>query len=271
MGRASRVDGEAWLGLTGVTIDITDRKRVEEETARQRIELEHLSRAASLSEMSGALAHEINQPLAIIMSNAEAAQRLLRHPQPDLDEVRAILDDIVAADERAGQVIKRLRGLLKRGPANAQPLSLNELVRAVLQLLRGDLITRGVSVELALAERLPEVHADPIPIEQVLINIVGNACDAMAANDPGDRTLRIVTSVEANMVHARIVDVGSGLPAPPDRVFAPFYTTKPQGLGLGLAISRSIITAHGGDLWAQANDVRGATFHIRLPSAAEAA
>src|SRR5206468_12244478 len=235
------------------TIDFTDRKRIDDETARQRIELEHLSRVATVSELSGALAHELNQPLAIIMSNAEAAQRLLEEAEPDLVEIRAILGDIVDEDERAGEVITRLRGLLKRGTPNRQPLSLNRVVQGVLQLTRSDLVRRGITVDACLGEGLPTIHADRVPIEQVLINIIGNACDAMAANAPGDRVLRIATDTDAGMVRATIVDAGSGLPPSPERVFDQFYTTKPQGLGMGLAISRSIIAAHGGKLWAEAS------------------
>jgi two-component system, LuxR family, sensor kinase FixL len=261
----------ASTSLMGATIDITDRKRAEDETAQQRIELEHLSRVATLSELSGALAHELNQPLAIIMSNAEAAQRLLERPVPDLAEIHAILGDIVVADERAGKVIRRLRVLLKRGAPNRELLSMNDVVQGVLQFMRADLIRRGIAVEVSLDGDHQEVFADRVPIEQVLINVISNACDAMAANEPGHRVLRIATSADAGSAHVRIVDAGSGLPAAPDRVFNPFYTTKPEGLGLGLAISRSIVTAHGGRLWAEANADRGATFHVCLPLNAEAA
>jgi two-component system, LuxR family, sensor kinase FixL len=254
----------------GATIDVTERKRAEDETARQRVELEHLSRVATLSELSGALAHELNQPLAIIMSNAEAAQRLLERAQPDLDEIRAILGDIVREDERAGEVIRRLRGLLKRGTPNRQPLSLNQLVESVLKFMRADLIRRGVAVEVALDPDLPLVQADRVPIEQVLINVIGNACDAMAANEPGDRRLRIATGADAGSVQVTVFDVGTGLPSSPDRVFDAFFTTKPEGLGMGLAISRSIVAAHGGRLWAEPNGDRGAAFHVGLPRTAEA-
>jgi PAS domain S-box-containing protein len=257
--------------LMGATIDITDRKRAEDETARQRIELEHLSRVATLSELSGALAHELNQPLAIIMSNAEAAQLMLDRPDPDLGEVRAILRDIVDADERAGQVIRRLRAMLKRSAPQRQPLSLNEIVEGVLQFVRTDLVRRGVTVDVQLEPGLKEVFADRVPIEQVFINVINNACDAMAGNAAGDHTLKITTYADAVTACVRIEDVGSGLPANPEQVFDAFYTTKPEGLGMGLAISRSIVTAHGGRLAAEPNRPRGAVFTICLPLAPEAA
>jgi len=257
--------------LMGATIDITERKRAEEETARQRVELEHLSRVATVSELSGALAHELNQPLAIIMSNAEAAQLMLDRPDPDLDEVRAILGDIVSADERAGQVIRRLRGMLKRGAPQRQPLSLNAIVQDVLQFVRVDLARRGVTLDLQLDLGLKNVFVDRVPIEQVLINVINNACDAMARNAAGDRALKIATYADAQTACVRVEDVGSGLPANPEQVFDAFYTTKPEGLGMGLAISRSIVTAHGGSLAAESNTPRGAVFAICLPLAPEAA
>jgi PAS domain S-box-containing protein len=260
--------GEAGAGhpLMGATVDITDRKRAEEAAAHRQRELEHLSRVATLSELSGALAHELNQPLAIIMSNAEAAQQLLRRPEPDVAEVRAILDDIVDADARAGEVIQRLRGLLKRGAPQRRPLSINEVVRGVLNFMRGELVRRGVTVDAAFDESLGPIDADRVPVEQVLINLIGNACDAMATNAPNDQRLRIATEAEADAVRIRISDVGTGLPAQSERVFEPFFTTKPQGLGMGLAISHSIVAAHGGRLWAEPNPDRGATFILSLPA-----
>ena len=264
----SHEDGRATpQTLMGATIEITERKRAEEQTARQRVELEHLARVATLSELSGALAHELNQPLAIIMSNAEAAQQLLQRPQPDLDEVRDILRDIVDADERAGEVIRRLRGMLKRGVPQRQPLSLAEVVRGVLQFMRADLVRRGVALDVQLTEDAKKVSADRVPIEQVLINIITNACDSMATNADGDRLLTVALCEDATMACVRIADVGCGLPAAADRVFDAFYTTKSEGLGMGLAISRSIITAHGGRLTAEPNRPRGAVFTVCLPFA----
>ena len=267
----SHDDGRAASrSLMGATIDITDRKRAEEETARQRVELEHLARVATLSELSGALAHELNQPLAIIMSNAEAAQQMLQRAAPDLDEVRDILRDIVDADERAGEVIRRLRGMLKRGAPQRQALSLVEVVQGVLQFMRTDLVRRGVALQVRLPEATKKVSADRVPVEQVLINIITNACDSMAGNAEGDRLLTVAVCEDEAMACVRIEDVGCGLPAAPERVFDAFYTTKSEGLGMGLAISRSIIAAHGGRLTAGPNRPRGAVFTACLPFAAEA-
>jgi PAS domain S-box-containing protein len=258
-------------GLMGVTIDITDRKQADEDAARQRMALEHLSRVATLSELSGALAHELNQPLAIIMSNAEAAQLLLQHDEPDLEEIRAILGDIVDADQRAGDVILRLRRLLQRGEAQRELQALNGVVTGVLQFMRGDLARRGVTVERDLAADLPPALLDRVPMEQVLINLVNNACDAMAGNAAGDRLLQIRTrsSVQdgAGEIELEIVDSGSGLAGTPEQIFEPFFTTKAEGLGMGLAISRSIVAVHGGSLHASNNAGRGATVRLRIPVA----
>lgn len=251
--------------VMGVTIDITERKRAEDAAARQRAELEHLGRVAMVTELSSALAHELAQPLAIIMSNAEAAERFLARTPPDVAEVQEILRDIVAADARAGEVIHRLRSLLKRGRANAQAVDLNALLGDLLRFLRADLIRRGVTVEMALASAAPRVLADRVPLEQVLINIIGNACEAMAGNATGDLPLFIATRIEGDTAIVSVRDAGCGLPADMDAVFAPFYTTKPQGLGMGLAISRSIVAAHGGQLTASRNADRGSTFRIELP------
>ncbi len=261
------VEERAPASLMGATIDITERKHAEDATARQRAELEHLSRVATLTELSGTLAHELNQPLGIIMSNAEAAQRLLEADAPDLVELREILSDIVAADERAGQVIQRMRAFLQRRTPARERLSLNRAIENVVQFMRADLLRRGVTVTLALDPTLPDVEADPVPIEQVLVNIVTNGCDAMRDVPRDGRVLTIGTSVAEGMACVRIADAGCGLPESPERVFAPFYTTKAEGLGMGLAISRSIVAAHGGRLWAEGNPPRGATFAFCLPLA----
>jgi signal transduction histidine kinase len=261
--------GRIWL--RGVSADETDKRRTETELQRQRGELAHLSRVATLGELSGSLAHELNQPLAIILSNAQAAQRLLAQEPPDLAEVRDILNDIVVADRRAGQVITRLRALLKRGEAERQALDLSVLIDEVLALVRSDLVARGVSIAKSRATRLPPVSGDHIPLQQVLLNLLTNACDAMADNPPGERRVIIQAAAEGPVIHVTIRDSGCGLPDDPERIFEPFYTTKPHGLGMGLPICRTIIGAHGGRLWAEKNPDRGTTFHLELPGAEAAA
>ena len=266
--------------LRGVSVDITARKLAEAEAVRQRDELAHLSRVATVSELSGSLAHELNQPLAIILTNAQAARRLLAQSPPDLAEARDILDDIVTEDERAGEVIRRLRSLLKHGETSLQPLIVNEVIEEVLQLARSDHIRRGITLHRAFAEGLPLVLGDRVQLQQVLLNLMLNACDAMVATPPGGQRLVLTSARHGAAVRVSVSDTGKGLPPDPEQVFQPFFTTKPHGLGLGLSICRSIITAHKGRLWAEANAAGpapavgaagpGATFHLELPVAPEA-
>src|SRR5881275_2132228 len=258
--------------LLGVSMDVTERKQAEKEAMEQRDELFHLSRVATLGQLSGSLAHELNQPLGIILSNAQAAQHMLAGDAPDIPELREILADIVGENLRAGEVITRLRALLKRGETRLLPLALNAVIEDVLHLLRSDLVARGVTAESKLAERLPDLAGDEVQLQQVLLNIITNACDAMAENPPGDRRLRISTSAESGAVCVSIEDQGHGLPnGDSSQIFEPFFTTKSHGLGIGLAICRSIIAAHHGRLWAEPNKGRGVTLRIELPVIAPAA
>ena len=258
--------------MMGATIDITARKQAELEVQQQRGELAHLSRVTMLGELSGSLAHELNQPLTAILSNAQAAQRFLAHDNTDLNEVRDILADIVAEDKRAGEVIRRLRLLLKKGEVQHQPFDINEVVREVLKLVRSDLVNQGVAVHADLAPALPAVNADRVQLQQVLLNLVMNACDAMAGGPAGDHKLIIRTELAGSEgIRVSVADRGVGLaPDNLEKVFEPFFTTKVQGMGLGLSVCRTIITAHGGKLWAANNPERGATFHFTLPASTEA-
>jgi PAS domain S-box-containing protein len=246
--------------------DITERRRAEAEAQQQRLEVAHLSRVAMLGELSGALAHELNQPLTAILANARAAQRLLRVTSPDLDELRNILEDIADDDRRAGQVIERLRAFLRKGDIQPGRLNLNEVVTEVLGMVHSDLIQRGVTVDARLATALPAVFADRVQLQQVLLNLLLNACDAMVADSGGEKQVTIVTAeTETGDVQLSVADQGTGIASDEmDRVFEPFVTSKPHGLGLGLAICRSIVTAHGGKLWADNNVEGGATFHLML-------
>ena len=255
----------------GVIRDITPQKRAELETQELRGNLTHLTRVNTLGALSGSLAHELNQPLGIILSNAQAAQELLLQELPDVAEVQAILTDIVAADRRAGEVIERLRALLKRGQVSPQPVVLNQVIEEVLHLTRADLIGRGVTAVRELAPGLPPVAGDRVQLQQLMLNLILNAAEAMAANASGARRLHVQTMFHQGRVRASVRDEGGGLPADVERLFQPFYTTKPQGLGMGLAICRSIAAAHAGRLWAEPHPERGAVFHFELPVAEEGA
>jgi PAS domain S-box-containing protein len=262
----------AFLGYIGTCIDITERKQTELEMAQQRNELAHLSRVTMLGELSGSLAHELNQPLTAILSNAQAAQRFLAHDNADLDNVREILKDIVAEDKRAGEIIRRLRLLLKKGEVQQLPLDVNEVVQEVLKLLHSDLVNHRVETHAELAPDLPPVKADRVQIQQVLVNLVMNACDAMAGVPTGSCRLIVRTGLaDGEGVRISIADQGVGIATENlEKVFEPFFTTKADGMGLGLSVCRSIITAHGGRLWAASNPDRGITFHVKLPIATEA-
>jgi PAS domain S-box-containing protein len=256
------------LEVQGIGRDITDLKVADMEVEQRRKEVTHLTRVAILGELSGALAHELNQPLTAILSNAQAAQRLLERDPLDLAMVREILDDVVTDDLRAGEVIARLRALLKKGEASFQPLDLNDVATEVLGLARSELIDRHVAVSTLLAPGLPNVLGDRVQLQQVMLNLLLNACEAMSIRTFAERALTVSTALDGDgLLLASIADRGSGVPPDAaDRLFEPFFTTKPQGLGLGLSICRSIIAAHGGRLWADNNLDGGATFTFALPA-----
>jgi signal transduction histidine kinase len=254
--------------LLAVVLD--ERARVELDAREQRLQLTHLSRVAMLGELSGGIAHELNQPLTAILSNAQAAQHLVGNKSADPEILVEILRDIIAADQRAGEVIRRLRTLFKRGETQFQPLDANELVHEVLSIVHGDLVTRSVEVVPELAAALPKVQGDRVELEQVMLNLVMNACDAMAGLPPDQRRITVRTravEVDDGAVQVSFSDCGPGFtPEQYARLFEPFYTTKPRGLGLGLSISRAIIRAHHGRLWGTSAPGAGASFHIVLPS-----
>jgi PAS domain S-box-containing protein len=255
--------------VLGVSIDTSRRKAEERQAQSRENELAHLSRVAMLGELSGSLAHELNQPLTAILSNAQAAQRFLARNGGSPEELREILRDIVEEDKRAGEVIRRLRLLLKKGEIDVQPFDVAEVVEEVLKLLRSDLVNRGVSVRADLAAGLPPVRADRVQIQQVLVNLIANGCDAMSGDGSAERRILLSAVAAAeNGVQVSVSDAGPGIPpADLERVFEPFVTTKPEGMGLGLTVCRTILLAHGGRLWASNNSGRGASFHFTLPTA----
>ncbi len=261
-----RFDLGGEIHLVGMGIDVDARHALELELAGEKERLARVSELAAMSELSGSLAHEINQPLAIILSNAEAAQRQLETASPDLQELRDILRDIVAADIRAAEVIRRLRAILKRGEPVLAPVSAADMVDRALQLLKPVLDSAGVSVSRRIPKRLPVLLADRIPVEQVLVNLLRNATEAMADNGAKGKALSVTCSQENDGIQFSIRDNGRGLPDSAEKIFDAFHSTKPDGLGLGLKICHTIIQTHGGRLWAENNKSRGATFHFHLPA-----
>lgn len=249
--------------------DVTERKRSEALLVQQQRELAHLNRVAALGELSGALAHELNQPLAAILSNARAAQRMIQSDLPNAIEVREILDDIASDDRRAGEVISRLRALLKKSDLQTRLIQMGDIIGEVLSLLHSDLIQRRVIVSTRVKEDLPLVSGDRVQLQQVLLNLILNACDAMTHLQPGERRLTITAEVAGNdTVQVSVRDNGHGVPSEKlEQIFDAFVTTKETGLGLGLPICRSIVAAHGGRLWATNNRGRGATFIMTLRAA----
>jgi len=260
-----------FTGYIGSCIDVTERKHAELEAAWQRNEFAHLSRVILLGELSGSLAHEINQPLAAILANAEAAQCLLARTAADSAELEEALNDIVEDDRRAAEIIRRLHSLLKKGELKFQPLDLNGAIDGVLKLLRSDLVNRKVAVDKELAPHLPTIKGDIVQLQQVLLNLMVNGCDAMAGVEGFERRLLVRTElVDGEAVRVSVADLGCGIPLEiVGRIFEPFFTTKTQGLGLGLSTCRTIISAHGGKLWATNNAERGATFQFTLPTNGE--
>ena len=261
--RIVRADSDRLLCIVR---DITDRKRAELDAAAQRHELAHLNRVMILAEQSGALAHELSQPLAAILTNAQAARRLLDQSPLDLEELRAALDDVIKNDKRAGTVIHRLRELLKKSNAVLQPVDLNEVTREVLDLTHSDLLLRRMPIKTSLSPVIPPVLGDRVQLQQVILNLVLNACDAMSAIEPAEREITLTTVVDDGFVEIAVADRGVGIPDDLlDSVFEPFVTDRAQGLGLGLTISRSIVLAHRGRIQAENNADRGATFRCFLP------
>ena len=266
-GRPSPAVRDAPPRIVGISMDITRQKQASAEAQQHREELAHLSRVATVSALSGSLAHELSQPLASILNNAQAGERIAAQETPDLLELRAIFADVVSADRRAGEIIERQRTLLRRGEVALQPVRINESVDELLRLTRSDLIARGVSVSNLANADLPEALTDRVHLQQVLLNLIVNACDAMASNPQEERHLTITASVARNEMRIGVLDCGIGLPDDVETLFQPFHTTKDHGLGMGLSICRTLVTSHGGRLWGERRAERGAAFYVALPLA----
>jgi PAS domain S-box-containing protein len=247
--------------------DITERKQSEEEIQLLREEYTHIARVSAMGELVASLAHELKQPLAAIRSNAQAAQRFLTGEKPDLDEFHEILADIIKDNRRADEVIGRLRTLMRKGNLQIAELNINELVQEIFPLIHSYEIMRNISLEFELDERIPLVAADRVQIQQVILNLLLNSSEALANMSGNLRKIVVQTSQKDQQnVTVAIKDNGPGIDEQiMDRLFEPFYTTKKEGMGMGLSISRSIIEAHRGSLWHENNPDRGVTFYFTIP------
>jgi two-component system sensor kinase FixL len=254
--------------LQGVSLDITQRKQAELEAQAHRGEVAHLLRVASLGELSSSLTHELKQPLSAILSNAQAAQLFLAAGDAcDLDPVRDILRDIVADDQRASEVIERLHTLLRKGEFQLQPLAAGDLIQSVLKLMHHELTARTIQVVADLLSDIPLIRGDRVQLQQVLINLLLNGADAVSGASENARTLTLrADPIEGDAITFSVADTGEGIvPGCEEKIFEPYYTTKPRGLGLGLSLSRSIVLAHGGRMWAENRIPGGAMIHFTVP------
>jgi two-component system sensor kinase FixL len=260
---------EQGLFVVASVIDITDRRRAELEAQGLRQDLAHISRVATMGELTAAIVHELSQPLTAIRTNAEAGLRLLASGKRDDQELGEILEDIVTSDRHAGQVIQHMRSLFKKGDGERKPLLLNNLVHDVVSLVGRDASLRNVAVNLDLAPHLAAVAGDRVQLQQVLLNLFVNAFDAMSETNGGRLTVR-TRALSGGWVQLDVADTGFGIAIDKvNAIFEPFVTTKPTGMGMGLSVSRTIVQAHGGRIWAENDPEGGAIIHVALPADAE--
>jgi PAS domain S-box-containing protein len=264
-----RPDGSAYA-VCGVYIDVTEARQKDEALHKIRRQIWHTDRVASTGAISASLAHEICQPLAAILNNAQAGLRFLGHEQVDLGEIREILQDIVRDDKRAGTIINGLRALLQQQETPYAEIDLAQTIEEVIELLHSELIRHGVELERMLEPGLT-VRANKTQLQQVVLNLMINGMEAMADQAAGERMLRIEAARTDGKACVSVRDAGIGIPEEMlDKIFEGFYTTKAQGLGVGLEVCRSILESHHGSIWAEANPDRGASFHFTLPLIAAA-
>jgi PAS domain S-box-containing protein len=258
-------------GYRGVARDITERKRASEAVREMRTQLEHANRVATMGQLTASIAHEVNQPIGASVTNAEAALRWLDRPVPDLEEVRLALSRIVRDGARAGAVVDRIRGVIRKTRPRRERLDINTAIREVIEIIRSEALKTGVSVRAELADDLPIIDGDRVELQQVILNLIVNAIEAMKDVSEGPRDVLITTgkTEDGDMV-VSVRDSGPGLaPSVRDNLFQPFQTTKSTGMGLGLSICRAIIESHAGRLWAEANSPHGAVFRFTVPAHAD--
>ena len=256
--------------FTGIVRDVSKRRQAEQEARHRLEELAHASRLADLGELTSSIAHEINQPLTAIVSFADACLRMLRSGSGSPELLRGALEQISAQGERAGNIVHNLRQFVRKGGSTRTQVDVNAVIREVLDLLSHDIRQRAVTIDLALDRNLPVVPADRVQVSQVALNLVRNALDALPAEKDARREIRISTArTGGKLIEVAVTDTGTGLPPDgPQRVFETFFTTKPDGMGIGLSICRSLVEAHGGRLTAESNEREGATFRFTLPMSA---
>ena len=256
-----------YIGIRASNRDITLRKHSERQEQQHRDELAHVMRVATLGELTSSLAHEFNQPLNAVLNNAQAGLRFLHRETPDLAEVEAALQDIARDGKRASAVIQRLRGFLKPGMMHPEAMDLNGVIQEAVALVHNELLSRHITTGFSLAPDLPPVRGDRIQVQQVVLNLLLNAMEAMQGAETDSHEIHLKTEQESpDFITASLQDTGKGLSSDElERIFEPFCTSKAEGLGLGLSISRSIISGHGGRLWAKPNSDHGATFLFTLP------
>jgi PAS domain S-box-containing protein len=254
--------------LLGISIDITERKQADLDAQQDRAELSHLSRVALIGEMSASIAHELNQPLAGILSNAAAGQRFIEQGDVDLGEMRELLGDIIADGRRASDVMRGIREMVKKGQVARRPVDLNEVVMEAVRMVSPDAVLRSCQVETSLDASLRTIEGDPVQLQQVLLNLMINAFDAMRETPVSRRKVVIATQSNGDAtVWTSVRDYGAGISEEMrDRLFDPFFTTKSEGLGMGLAIVRSIVESHGGTITIENADGGGARFGFVLPA-----
>jgi signal transduction histidine kinase len=254
--------------IVGLLYEHRRRRKAEMEGRQRMSELAHLNRHATAGELSASIAHELNQPLGAILNNAESASVVLNSPSPDLEEIKTIVDEIRRDDQRATEVIRRLRRLLGKSAIEAQNIDLNETVREVFEFLAAQAAARDVTLSSRLAQGQLRVSGDRIQLQQVILNLVVNGMDAMVGAANGRREVTSSTSVDQASAKISIADSGPGIPSDTLKtIFEPFFTTKGDGMGMGLSIARTIVEAHGGRIWAENHAAGGAVFHVSLPLA----
>ena len=253
--------------LLGVAMDVTAQVKSNLELRLQREEMARLSRVSLMGQLTASLAHELNQPLTAIASNAAAGKRFLARDAPDIVMLEELLDDVFTDARRAGNIIHGIHHLVRKGEGNRRGVVLNEMILEVLRLLHSDLLGRSTTVETSLSPDLAAIQADPVHLQQVFLNLIMNSLEAMQHTPAANRRILISTAADNGFVEVSVRDHGVGLPQDdPDKIFTHFFSTKPDGMGMGLTIVRSIVEDHGGELGAE-NLKDGARFFFRLPSA----